>query len=195
MKFFGCLYIICVLFIPSNNISAQLALNGTVQHQYYVGTQPNLVSEVNALPATGDPRIRHVWLANKNILVITIDERAVIHANLKPYEPQIGDSILHEGYHGYTKILKRDGHRIGYICGRENEWFRNFNAIAGEKLNTTTLVREGKIRVSSETDRNFSTGIASKNIYRKTYPINKTHMSLRQAYPLRHDIFLEFDGD
>ncbi len=195
MRLFGFLFILLILFFPPQNISAQLASNGTVYHQYYVGAQPNLVSNVSSLPATGNPLIRHVWLADKNIVVITIDERTVIHSNLKPYEPKTGDSILHEGYHGYTKILKRGGQRIGYICGRENEWFRNFNAIAGEKLDTSTIAQHGKITVSSGTDQSFASALSSINIYRKTYPINKTHMSLRQSYPLRHDIFLEFDRD
>lgn len=192
---FSILYLLFIICGFPQNSSAQTALNGAVNHQYYVGAQPYLVSDVSSLPATGSPLIRHVWLANKNILAITIDERSVIHANLRPYEPKIGDSILHEGYHGYTKILKRGGHRIGYICGPQNKWFRDFNAIAGEKLNTSSITKQEKITVSSETDQNFSTGVPSKNIYRKSYPINKTHMSLEQSYPLRHDIFLEFDQE
>ncbi len=193
MRLFGSLGSVSIFFFFAQPISAQLALNGTVHHQYYVGAQPDLVSNASPLPATGKPLVRHVWLANKNIVAITIDERSVIHANLTPYDPQVGDSILHEGYHGYTKILMRGGHRIGYICGPENEWFRNFNSIAGEMLSTSVLSNRESIRMSSETDRNFSRGVLTKNIYRKSYPINKTHMSLKQAYPLRHDIFLEFD--
>ncbi len=191
-SFLGLLSIICGF---SHNSSAQLALDGVVHQQYYVGAQPDLVSEVSSQPATGKPLIRHVWLANKNTLAITIDERTVIHANLRPYQPHTGDSILHEGYHGYTKILKRGGHRIGYICGPQNTWFRDFNTIAGETLKISTITHRDKITVSSETDQNFSTGVRSKNMYRKSYPINKTHMSLEQSYPLRHDIFLEFDRE
>ncbi len=191
----GFLYLLSIICGFSQNSAAQLALNGIVHHQYYAGAQPDLVSHVSSLPATGRPLIRHVWLAHKHILAITIDERTVIHTNLRPYKPHIGDSILHEGYHGYTKILKRGGHRIGYICGPHNKWFRGFNAISGEKLNTSTLLRQKKITVSSKTDQSFATGLISKKTYRKSYPISKTHMSLEQSYPLRHDIFLEFDHE
>ncbi len=193
MKRHNCLSFIFFIFLISQSL-AQTALHGIVHHQYYAGAQPDLVMGVSSLPATSKPLVRHVWLADKNILVITIDERSVIHSNLKPYEPREGDSILYEGYHGYTKILKRGGYRTGYICGPNDEWFRNFNAIAGEVLDITSLEPDD-MRVSSQTDFKFSGPEQPEHVWRKTYPINKTHMSLEQEYPLRHDIFIEFDRE
>ena len=86
MRLFRFLSLLIIIGSFSHHSSAQVALNGIVHHQYYAGTQPELVSDVSSLPATGSPQIRHVWLANKHIMVITIDERSVIHANLRPYE-------------------------------------------------------------------------------------------------------------
>lgn len=193
MNTHSCLSLIVSILCLSQSV-AQTALNGIVHHQYYAGAQPDLVSGVTSLPATGHPQVRHVWLADKNILTITIDERTVIHSNLKPYETREGDSILYEGYHGYTKILKRGGYRMGYICGPKDEWFRNFNSIAGEVLDVHEVTFEN-MTVYSESDSNFLKRQIPKNVWRKTYPINKTHMSLKQEYPLRHDIFLEFDRE
>lgn len=181
------LFLISTITLP---LSGQTALNGTVQMKKYAGVQPELVKGVSALPATSNPLVRHVCLIDSNIVAITIDERAVILSNLKPYEKQKGDTMVLGGYHGYTKILHRNGTPIGYICGIKNNWLRPFNDIAGEKVQTELLSNPENFSIVSEENSAFKTPVQPLSVIRKTVPVDRTHTSLHQIYPLRHEISL-----
>lgn len=170
---------------------AQIAMNGVAHKHPYAGLQPEFVRGVSALPAVDKPQLRHIYMVDKHILAMTIDERAVILDNLKPYLPEPGDRLLMQGYHGLAKVLERDGKRIANLCGNNNEWMRPYNCISGEKLNLEIFADPLKISIFPEGQTEQRVHI--KEIYRKTYPIDRTHTSLRQNYPMRHEIYLILD--
>ena len=116
---------------------AQFALNGTVHIFPYQGLQPQLIHGISALPAVDKPLIRHVCLVDKHIVALTIDEQAVIYNNLQPYKKEAGDTVLMKSYHGQSKVIKRKGEEIGYLCGVKENWYRTINNLMGELLMLT----------------------------------------------------------
>ncbi|MDA3824101.1 MAG: glycoside hydrolase family 9 protein [Bacteroidales bacterium] len=194
MKIHPIVLAVALLFL-SCQIQGQVALNGIAHKLPYAGLQPELISGVSALQATGKPVLRHVYLVDKNILALTVDEQAVIQSNQKPFIRESSDTILMEGYHGQTKILMRHGNRIGQICGVSNDWFRPFNHIAGVKMTTGWLENVSNIFLLSDEDARFQRNQYPIEIFRKSYTIDRTHNALYQRYPIRHEIYCVFQDD
>ncbi|MDX1285826.1 MAG: cellulase N-terminal Ig-like domain-containing protein, partial [Draconibacterium sp.] len=184
MKKYGVLlFIFCILFKLS---SSQFALNGTVQIIPYQGLQPELIEGVTALPAVDKPLLRHVCLVNKNIISLTIDEQAVIYKSLVPYKKQTGDTVLMKGYHGQSKVVKRKGEEIGYLCGVKENWLRPFNVMAGEKLDVEWILNPENFQVSMDEGESLK----PIKVYRKTYPNRRTHVAQRNELAMVYEIYL-----
>ena len=184
---------ISLLLILILSVEGQVALNGTSEFFPYHGLQPQLIEGVTALPAVDEPLLRHVYLVDKNIVALTIDEKALIFANLKPYAPQVGDTIVMGDYHGLSKILERNGREIGYICGINNNWLRPYNDLTGKPLDINWLEQPLNISFTSDNDQAFRSEINPVKVYRKTYPIRRSHVSRRQQFSLRHEVYLVFE--
>lgn len=180
--------IITTLLLTVSTATPQVALNGIANHAPYMGLQPELIDGVTALPAIREPLVRHIWMVDTDLLGIAIDERAILLDNIKPYEKQRRDRISMEGYHGYSRVLIRKGKKIGYICGTDQNWLRRFNEISGDKLLTTPLSDPCNYKIIPE---NGQDTLIPKAVYRKSYPIDRTHTSLAQEYPLRHEFYLQ----
>lgn len=180
--------IIFFLFFNINSAIAQMALNGAVQVIPYQGLQADLIDGVSALPASNDPLLRHVCLVDKNILALTIDEQAIIFNKLQPYAKEPGDTILMKGYHGQSKVLKRKGEEIAYLCGVNENWYRPFNLLTGNKLNINWISNPENYLIY--VDGKSSDKIIPKKIYRKTYPNRRTHVAQRNELAMQHEIYL-----
>ena len=185
--------LIKILFIPY--IFGQVALDGSVDVNDYAGIQPDLIKGVSVLPATGQPLIRHVYLVDKNILALTLDEKTIIYSNLKPYHPMEGDTMIMTGYHGLSKLLKRNGEPIGYLCGLNNRWYRPFNQMPGKKLDVQWASQTNNYSISSSADSNYKEEQNPIKIYRKSTPNGRVHISLKQDSRLRHQIYLQLPHD
>lgn len=184
----------CLLILLSSVALGQISTNGIADINPYAGLQPELIEGVSALPATGDPVIRHICFIDRHILALTIDERAVIYANLKPYTKQAGDVVEMRGYHGMSKLLVRKGEAIGYLCGLKNNWLRPFNMISGDKLDVQWAGKPGSYTLmSAEGPKPVDRFVPSK-VFRKSYPVGKTHVSLKNEYIMRHEIYLVFEA-
>lgn len=190
MKSARTILLLLTLLLPSATASAQVALNGIANHNPFMGLQPELIEAASALPAIREPLVRHIWLADTTLLGITIDERAVLLDNLKPYTKHWRDRISMEDYHGYSRVLVRKGKKIGYICGNEQEWLRQFNAISGEKLQTIPLSDPVNYSITSDDGQDTLIPVA---VFRKSYPVDRTLTALVQEYPLRHEFFLQLN--
>lgn len=182
---FACIFTFCV-----TQPFAQIALNGTVQIIPYQGLQPEIIDGVSALPATSKPVLRHVCLVNKNILALTIDEQAVIYNKLQPYNKEKGDTVLLKGYHGYSKVLERKGEQIAFLCGVNENWYRPFNKLTGEKLDVDWISDIENFSISSEEDNPYKNSTNPIRIFRKTYPNRRTHVSQKNELAMQHEVFL-----
>jgi hypothetical protein len=176
---------VLVMLIFTAPVYTQISTDGTVDINPYAGLQPDLIQGVSALPATGNPVIRHIYFVDRNILAITIDERAIINSNFKPYIQQAGDTMIMGGYHSLSKILVRKGEPIGYLCGYENKWLRPFSMITGQKLDVIWASEPQNYALISP-DKGT---VKPVKVYRKSYPSGKKITSLEGEYTLRHEIF------
>lgn len=192
-SFITFLFVTVFILLPGASYS-QVALNGTVDIYPYVGLQPQLINNVSALEAVDKPLLRHVYMVDKNIVALTIDEKSVIYANLKPYVKKENDTIILGDYHDLSKILVRNGENIGYICGVNNNWLRPFNQITGKPLDVKEITPVN-VALSSINDPAYDGTIHPIKIYRKTVPIRRTHVSQQQQFSLRHELFLVFQED
>lgn len=181
---------IAVVLFSVVKLQAQVALNGTVQIIPYQGLQPELIEGVSALPAFETPLIRHVCLVDKNILSLTIDEQAVITNILQPYKKEPGDTILMKGYHGQSKVLKRKGEEIAYLCGVKENWYRPFDIQTGEKLDLEWISNPENFKIYSNEDSSFVKEVIPLKVYRKTYPNRRPHVAQRNNLAMQHEIYL-----
>ncbi|MFC2091016.1 glycoside hydrolase family 9 protein [Bacteroidota bacterium] len=178
-----------ILFCIILPLNAQVSLDGVAFKLPYSGLQPEMIDGVSALPAIEKPLLRHIYMVDKNVIAFTVDERSVILSNLKPYKAETGDTMYMEGYNHMFKVLVRDEERIGYLCGIDNEWYRPFNHITGEKLALDWLETRRNISIQSDQDADFAEAVYPEAIYRKSYSIDRTHTGRYQHYPLRHEIY------
>ena len=185
-------YLFPFLIIVSNpDLFSQISTDGTVDINPYAGLQPHLIDGVSALPATGPPLIRHIYRVAPNILTLTIDERAIINDNYKPYTKLEGDTMIMGGYHELSKILVRKGIPVGYLCGYDNRWLRPFSMITGDKLDIDWATNPNHYTLTpfaKESQRPLK-------VFRKTQPSGKKITSPEGEYTLRHEIFLTFRED
>jgi len=189
MKSFSIL--LFLIFIAWANLAtAQLALNGTVQITPYQGLQPELIEGVSALAAYEKPLLRHVCLVDQNTLALTIDEQAIITNILLPYKKEPGDTILMKGYHGQSKVLKRKGEEIAYLCGVKENWYRPFDIQTGEKLDLEWISNPKNFRIYSLDDNSSSKEVIPLKVYRKTYPNRRPHVAQRNQLAVQHEIYL-----
>lgn len=176
-----------------------ISLNGIVYKSDYAGSQPDLVQGVSPVPATGNPLIRHAYMVSPNIIGLVVDEKACILSNLKPYQKQKNDVMVLTGYHGLTQLLIRNGDSLGYLAGRDDNWYRPFNMIAGEDLDLSWVAEPSNFVVSSTNDPNYSSGTTPLEIYRKTTPDESvTRVGPITPEPLvtnQHHIFLRLPVD
>ncbi|MFW5773957.1 MAG: glycoside hydrolase family 9 protein [Tangfeifania sp.] len=187
--------LIYIFSITSISSTAQIALNGAAEIFPYSGLQPELIKGVRPQHAVEKPLLRHVYLVDKNVVALTIDEKAVINSNLKPYIKQKGDTVIYGDYHKQSKILVRNGEKTGYVCGVNNNWYRPFNRIAGESLDTKWAAQKNNFALVSENDDNFGNPVNPVKVYRKTVPHRMTHIDQVSKYALRHEIYLVFNED
>ncbi|GJM29643.1 MAG: hypothetical protein DHS20C17_22780 [Cyclobacteriaceae bacterium] len=155
--------------------------------------QPDLIEGVSALPATGRPLLRHVYLVDRNILALTIDEQSVIYGNLRPWIRQKGDTMLMSGYNGLFQVLERRGEEIGYIAGVKKEWYRTFNELAGEKLDIDWISNPTNYHITSLDDKSLATSLTPLRVYRKTVPNKRTHVAENDKIAVSHEIFIVLD--
>lgn len=177
---------------------SQVALNGTVAINDYDGSQPGLIKGISSTPATATPLIRHVFLASPNTLGLIIDEKASILANLKPYRPVKEDTIVMAGYHKLSKLLIRNGVPIGYVCGRDNKWYRPFDEISGEAVDLSLISNRANFAISSPDDPAYTDVVSPLKIFRKSIPnerITFLHFSSREQSTLQHYIYLRLPSD
>jgi endoglucanase len=184
-----------LLSVIYSSSTAQIALKGAVEIFPYEGLQPHLVKGVSSQHAIGKPLLRHVYMVDKNIVALTIDEKAVINSNLKPYEKQKGDTIIYGDYHNQSKILVRNGEETAYICGVNNNWYRPFNRISGESLDISWAGSKDNYALTSENDNNFGKPVNPVKVYRKTVPHRMTHIDQGLKFALRHEIYLVFEEE
>ena len=115
MKHYLIVYLGCLLILSARLSFSQISTNGVVDINPYAELQPDLIEGISALPAMGDPVIRHVYFIDRHILAVTIDERAIIYANLKPYIKKEGErnDYLEKGStdseQGHQDARKKDG--------------------------------------------------------------------------------------
>ena len=195
MKYYFLNVVTVFVLFSAFAVTAQVALNGAVEIYPYNGLQPELIKGVNAQHAVDEPLLRHICLVDKNIVALTIDEKAVINSSLKPYEKQKGDTIVLGDYHDLSKILVRNGVKTGYICGVNNDWYRPFNRIAGESLDTRWAGNKNNYALISEDDDNFSNPAKPSKVFRKTVPHRMTHIDQGSKFALRHEIYLVFQEE
>ena len=181
------------LLLPSTEVLSQIALNGTAQINPYEGLQPDLIDGVSALPATGSPLLRHVYLVDRNILALTIDEQSVIYGNLRPWVKQKEDTVFMSGYNGLFQVLKRRGEEIGYITGLKKEWYRIFNELVGDKLDIDWISSPTNYTIKSVDDSSSVTPMTPTKVYRKTVPNKRVHVSENDQIALSHEIFIVLD--
>jgi hypothetical protein len=190
------LVILTIIFsVIFSSLTAQVALNGAAKIFPYEGLQPHIVKGVSSQHAVGMPLLRHVYMVDKNIVALTIDEKAVINSNLKPYEKQKGDTIIYGDYHNLSRILVRNGEKTGYISGVNSNWYRPFNQISGESLDINWAGNKDNYALISESDNNFGKPIKPVVVYRKTVPHRMTHIDQGSNYALRHEIYLVFEEE
>ncbi len=190
------LYVILISFFFYTLVgNAQVALNGAVEIFPYTGFQPGLVKGISMQHAVDQPLLRHIYMVDRNIVALTIDERSVINGSLIPYKPQEDDTIVLGDYHNLSKILVRNGHKTGYICGVNNNWLRRFNEMAGKKLEADRVANSENIELISVNDGNRTSYVNPVKVYRKTMPIRRSHVSQGQQFALRHEIYLVFEDE
>ena len=182
-----------ISFLFPTILYSQIALNGTAHINPYEGLQPHLIEGVSALPATGNPLLRHVYLVDENILALSIDEQSIIYGNLRPWNRQPGDTMFMSGYNGKFQVLQRRGEEIGYIAGVKKEWYRSFNEIAGKKLDVDWISNPANYHVTSVDDESASTSIKPLRVHRKTIPNKRVHVAENDQIGLCHEIFLVLD--
>ena len=177
------------LMLSSNSYS-QVSLNGIVDMNDYAGSQPGLIKGVSRVPAKEKPLIRHVYMVSHDMMALIIDERACITSNLKPYQKQDNDSMIMTGYHGLSKLLVRKGEAAGYLCGWQNNWYRPFDQLSGEKINTAWISDPSHFLIRSTDDPQYNNGIHPEAVYRKSRPDERVHISRNHQATLRHMVYL-----
>jgi len=109
-------------------------------------------------------------MVSQDIIGLVIDEQALILSNLRPYLKQKGDIMVLTGYHKLTQLLIRNGDSIGYLAGRDKNWYRPFNQIAGEDLDLNWISNPSNFIVTSPGDPKYKTGANPQGVFRKSMP-------------------------
>jgi endoglucanase len=164
----------------------------------YQGFQPDLVASAEDGLATGQPRLRHVYVAAPDVLALVVDERAMAVQAIRPYVAESGDQRVGRGvmklgpdgaveWPRFVRVV-RDGMDIGELAGPPGrEYLYPPLEIVGERLNREWADQPDGYAVSGERGR----PVTPVAVWRKTTPeMREWVRGGGQASTARHQIFL-----
>jgi endoglucanase len=139
------------------------------------------------------PEVVRISLAAPDILALTIRARKVIESAFSRYEPQPGDEKQLENWPDGTvrrARLVRDGHQIGWLQGRDLDWFSTFEQLEGDPLLDFLADKPEIYTLGAEDDADFGRDVEPLAVYRKSKPVN-WRLPWSADFPLRHTLYLK----
>ncbi len=167
----------------------------------FQGLQPDLIQGVQDGLATGDPKVRHVYVAAPDTLGVIIDAQAIPYRPLEKYEKQPGDQIRETRPHSYGqegkqyfrgRTIIRDGKTLGEIFGPKQDHYSPAYTLEGEPLDLEWADNKASFALSSPDDPAFRQATSPVEVSRKTKPEVREYVGGQRESTYRHEVFLKF---
>ncbi len=139
------------------------------------------------------PEIVYVSLAAPGILSLEIAAQRITIPKLSKYEPQDGDVKREEKWSdGAVRRAKlvRGGKEIGWLQGRNLEWFSTFESIEGDRLLEFHADNPANFTIKSTDDDAYKDGARPLSVCRKSMPVD-WQLSGETNFPMRHTVYLK----
>ncbi len=140
------------------------------------------------------PELVSTAVISPDILSLTIEAQKVVLAKFGKYVPEPGDEKKIEKWGDGTvrrAKLIRGGRDIGWLQGRDLDWFSTHEGIEGDPLIYFLAEKPENYAISSKDDTAYATPKHPSAVYRKSVPTDwQTNMN---KYPMRHRIYLKLD--
>ena len=202
------------LLTPMSVVFSQVMLEGSTEFIPYQGSQPRLIKGISQEFAINTPAIRHVYLADTNIIGIIIDSQFPERYSYLPYIRESNDSIVLQGYevprrlakttgtlafinqdqdkNGLERLVYRNGTVLGWLIGQDYQYYWPVGALKGESLNQDAIGIHKNYSLTTTENGLSVSSLHPDQVFYKTKP----HTTVRLAsgnYPAtRNEIFLKF---
>jgi len=143
------------------------------------------------------PEVDTVSMISDSIISLTIDAQKVILPKFEKYEPQPGDEKRIEKWaDGVVRRAKlvRGGKEIGWLQGKNLDWFSTFERLDGDPLLYFLAENPANYELSSKDDLAYATHRNPVAVFRKSMPTDElmTHTwSPQGTFPVRHRLYLK----
>ena len=139
------------------------------------------------------PAVVQTTTAAPDLITVVIEAQQVVPPTAGRYEAKPGDEKRLEPAHAdrafpMAKLL-RDGQEIGWLQGRDLDYFSGFESIAGDPLLEFLADDAANYLVSSSDDPAYATPQHPAQIFRKSVPTD--WISPANVYPTRHRLYLQ----
>ena len=137
-----------------------------------------------------DPKVVDRFTVAPDIIVLTIDAGKIRHSYQEPYQPQEGDSIIVSKEFplgAKERVLIRDGKKIGWIAGKNNEVLTYFEAYLGSDLDFTHVDRADNYSITGQEN------LKIEEVWRKSKPTDWAEPD-RHLMAMQHKIYLKLSA-
>jgi len=132
------------------------------------------------------PQVSSVCTVAPNILLVQIHAQHVEYGRQVPYEAQPGDDVAK----GMNRIVKRNGHVIGALAGKDGKILFTADRIEGQPLDLAWATKPESYRLVSKDDPNYANGVVPQKINRKSRPVGITRTADNRVCAQDHLLYL-----
>lgn len=139
------------------------------------------------------PQVVAVSLAAPDILALTIRAQHVVIPVLSKYDPQPGDEKKIEKWKDGTvrrAQLIRDGKNLGWLQGRDLDWFSTYERLEGDPLLEFLAEDASLYTLASADDAGFGQDVQPVAVYRKSMPVD-WQLPWGKDFAMRHTVYLK----
>jgi endoglucanase len=141
------------------------------------------------------PEVVAVTTVAPDVIELEIEAQRVVPSRFGRYEAQPGDKKRLEKQRSDRAFpmakLIRDGHELGWLQGKDLDWFESFEELAGDPLLEFLAEDPAGYAISSADDPAFAQARAPVAVYRKSKPSD--WQQLMNRYPACHRLYLKLD--
>ncbi len=138
------------------------------------------------------PEVKHTCLIAPDLISLAIEAQKVVLPKFGKYVEQPGDEKKLEKWpDGVVRRARliRDGKDIGWLQGKNLDYFSTYEGIEGDPLLYFLAENPANYEVTSPDDPAYATPQRPAAVYRKSIPID--WQLEKNEYPMRHTLFLK----
>ena len=139
--------------------------------------------------ASDAPVVTHLGPVAADLIGITVRAGTLEHGAQSAYVKEEGDLLVPDG-NGYVVVI-RNGASIGRLTGKDNSLFIAWDALKGQKLDTSLADRPGSYALRSTNDSSYLKPVIPSAVYRKTRPTDLGWVGTSFEAPLEHVLYLK----